>query len=328
MISTRIAFVLRFERFNLFASGLFDVSHDQIMKAKTQSTINGLKSSTCHPPTFTLGIDKTINRGLDWKQTLLQAENLELPKPPPMRKQQQQTQPSSEPLKCPRCDSTNTKFCYYNNYNKSQPRHFCRACKRHWTKGGTLRNVPVGGDRKNKRVKKSTNPTTATTSNANMDSELSPHITTPPLAVDDHKTTPSSLYQSLCLPQQNLISTKDSEGIGNGIFLSSSVPFSQNQSLLFPFTTSNSFDTNPCATSTSLKSSSVYKYGEEEFKLMEEPTINSIMPSTSGGTNTQPWEILATTSGLEMSNYWSWEDIDSLVSTDLNVPWDDSDIKP
>ncbi|KAJ4838060.1 hypothetical protein Tsubulata_044363 [Turnera subulata] len=66
--------------------------------------------------------------------------------------QQQQQQP---PLKCPRCDSSNTKFCYYNNYSLSQPRHFCKACKRYWTRGGTLRNVPVGGGcRKNKRVKR------------------------------------------------------------------------------------------------------------------------------------------------------------------------------
>ncbi|CAM8924133.1 unnamed protein product [Rhodiola kirilowii] len=48
-------------------------------------------------------------------------------------------------LKCPRCDSLNTKFCYFNNYNLSQPRHFCKSCRRYWTKGGVLRNVPVGG---------------------------------------------------------------------------------------------------------------------------------------------------------------------------------------
>ncbi|KAL6537493.1 hypothetical protein OROMI_026027 [Orobanche minor] len=55
-----------------------------------------------------------------------------------------------EKLKCPRCDSTNTKFCYYNNYNLAQPRHFCKSCKRYWTKGGALRNIPVGGgSRKN-----------------------------------------------------------------------------------------------------------------------------------------------------------------------------------
>ncbi|XP_039024528.1 dof zinc finger protein DOF1.6-like isoform X2 [Hibiscus syriacus] len=51
----------------------------------------------------------------------------------------------TDPLSCPRCDSNNTKFCYYNNYNLSQPRYFCKSCRRYWTHGGTLRNVPVGG---------------------------------------------------------------------------------------------------------------------------------------------------------------------------------------
>ncbi|XAR62452.1 hypothetical protein NMG60_11017206 [Bertholletia excelsa] len=46
---------------------------------------------------------------------------------------------------CPRCASSNTKFCYYNNYSLSQPRYFCKGCRRYWTKGGSLRNVPVGG---------------------------------------------------------------------------------------------------------------------------------------------------------------------------------------
>lgn len=54
-------------------------------------------------------------------------------------------------LPCPRCHSLDTKFCYFNNYNVNQPRHFCRKCQRYWTAGGTLRNVPVGaGRRKNK----------------------------------------------------------------------------------------------------------------------------------------------------------------------------------
>ncbi|XP_073006843.1 dof zinc finger protein DOF3.1-like [Typha latifolia] len=59
-------------------------------------------------------------------------------------------------LKCPRCDSTNTKFCYYNNYNFSQPRYFCKHCRRYWTKGGALRNIPIGGgSRKNSNSKRS-----------------------------------------------------------------------------------------------------------------------------------------------------------------------------
>lgn len=57
---------------------------------------------------------------------------------------------------CPRCASSNTKFCYYNNYSLSQPRYFCKGCRRYWTKGGSLRNVPVGGGcRKNRRSKSS-----------------------------------------------------------------------------------------------------------------------------------------------------------------------------
>ncbi|XP_011028560.1 PREDICTED: dof zinc finger protein DOF5.6-like [Populus euphratica] len=66
--------------------------------------------------------------------------------------------PHDQALKCPRCDSTHTKFCYYNNYSLSQPRYFCKTCRRYWTKGGTLRNIPVGGGcRKNKKVSKKSN---------------------------------------------------------------------------------------------------------------------------------------------------------------------------
>ncbi|KAI4344003.1 hypothetical protein L6164_011281 [Bauhinia variegata] len=70
------------------------------------------------------------------------------------RRLRQQHHQNHQALKCPRCDSLNTKFCYYNNYNLSQPRHFCKSCRRYWTKGGVLRNVPVGGGcRKSKRSK-------------------------------------------------------------------------------------------------------------------------------------------------------------------------------
>ncbi|CAD6249657.1 unnamed protein product [Miscanthus lutarioriparius] len=70
-----------------------------------------------------------------------------------------------EAVKCPRCESTNTKFCYYNNYNLSQPRHFCKSCRRYWTKGGVLRNVPVGGGcRKTKRASSSSSSASSATS--------------------------------------------------------------------------------------------------------------------------------------------------------------------
>ncbi|XP_050204464.1 dof zinc finger protein DOF3.4 [Mercurialis annua] len=67
--------------------------------------------------------------------------------------------PEQEHLPCPRCDSTNTKFCYYNNYNFSQPRHFCKSCRRYWTHGGTLRDIPVGGGtRKNAKRSRTSGP--------------------------------------------------------------------------------------------------------------------------------------------------------------------------
>ncbi|KAK8481701.1 hypothetical protein V6N13_023375 [Hibiscus sabdariffa] len=149
---------------------------------------------------------KEVSRdGHGWSQSLLQ----------------NQQQP--EPLKCPRCDSSNTKFCYYNNYNKSQPRHFCKACKRHWTKGGTLRNVPVGGGRKNKRLK---------TSNG------------------------ASGTASMAIQWQ-----------------------AQQQKQELP------------------------------------------LPS---------WQVPTTSTGMmNMANFWNLDDIDALVSTDINIPWDDDyEIKP
>ncbi|XP_047975894.1 dof zinc finger protein DOF5.1-like [Salvia hispanica] len=96
-------------------------------------------------------------------------------------------------LKCPRCESTNTKFCYFNNYSLSQPRHFCKTCRRYWTRGGALRNVPVGGGcRRNKRSKSSSSKSPAsserqpnnpsTTSTASTNSATSNMLgLTPPL---------------------------------------------------------------------------------------------------------------------------------------------------
>ncbi|KAG0503360.1 hypothetical protein HPP92_003432 [Vanilla planifolia] len=76
-----------------------------------------------------------------------------IPAPQALQVVERRLRPQHEQaLRCPRCDSTHTKFCYYNNYSLSQPRYFCKTCRRYWTKGGSLRNVPVGGGcRKNKR---------------------------------------------------------------------------------------------------------------------------------------------------------------------------------
>ncbi|KAL7605400.1 hypothetical protein Lser_V15G16430 [Lactuca serriola] len=62
-----------------------------------------------------------------------------------MRPQQPVAPPSFPPPSCPRCYSDHTKFCYYNNYTVSQPRYYCKDCRRYWTHGGALRNIPTGG---------------------------------------------------------------------------------------------------------------------------------------------------------------------------------------
>ncbi|KAG2328544.1 hypothetical protein Bca52824_011272 [Brassica carinata] len=102
-------------------------------------------------------------------------------------KQQQQQQPElpeQEQLKCPRCDSPNTKFCYYNNYNLSQPRHYCKNCRRYWTKGGSLRNIPVGGG-----IRKNTKR-----SSSSFSSQSSSNLKDKTVAVSDQK--PSSEEES------------------------------------------------------------------------------------------------------------------------------------
>ncbi|XWS15713.1 hypothetical protein CRYUN_Cryun34aG0025600 [Craigia yunnanensis] len=296
--------------------------------------------------------------GLGWSQSLLQAQTLELPKASAMKRQHPQNQQQqSEPLKCPRCDSTNTKFCYYNNYNKSQPRHFCKTCRRHWTKGGTLRNVPVGGGRKNKRLKTSNSNTAATTpastsptstaiqisTTTGVNNRLNTFMVQPQqqrqdlqLPLADQKNISNMQFQALSRPpssllQQNSIncSNLDSKSFStsNGVFLGSTLSLPQTQYLQFPFpfSSSGSFDTTQSSISTSFKSSSIYNYTGE---TMEDPTITSIIMPTTSGTVSQPWLVPISSSGMEMANYWNWDDIDALVSTDLNIPWDDSEIKP
>ncbi|KAL6561024.1 hypothetical protein OROGR_003814 [Orobanche gracilis] len=87
---------------------------------------------------------------------------------------------TSTALNCPRCNSGNTKFCYYNNYNISQPRYLCKTCKRYWTKGGNLRNVPVGGGtRKNNNTRPSSSCSSSSSSKkviSNLNPlKISPH---------------------------------------------------------------------------------------------------------------------------------------------------------
>lgn len=100
--------------------------------------------------------------------------------PPPQRMKPPESHNHHQPpppQKCPRCDSSNTKFCYYNNYSLTQPRYFCKACRRYWTHGGTLRNVPVGGGcRKSKRPKPSIPSSSSSTEIGRSHQSLSPAI--------------------------------------------------------------------------------------------------------------------------------------------------------
>ncbi|XP_045799795.1 dof zinc finger protein DOF2.1-like [Trifolium pratense] len=111
-------------------------------------------------------------------------------------KEEQERKPKPQPehaLNCPRCNSTNTKFCYYNNYSLTQPRYFCKSCRRYWTKGGTLRNVPVGGGcRKNKRSSSSSSSKRVQDQNQTFTPNLNP-FNNLPLSSYDHNSNDFAL---------------------------------------------------------------------------------------------------------------------------------------
>lgn len=112
------------------------------------------------------------------------------------------------PQKCPRCESLNTKFCYYNNYSLSQPRYFCKACRRYWTQGGTLRNVPVGGGcRKGKRARTTTNAATSSSSSTTSSSGGAETNNNQRLLISQAQAT-------VVLPQQNQTNPQAVPGSG------------------------------------------------------------------------------------------------------------------
>ncbi|KAK3011495.1 hypothetical protein RJ639_011103 [Escallonia herrerae] len=90
------------------------------------------------------------------------AKEIGIVKPIATPQQERKVRPQNDQdLNCPRCHSTSTKFCYYNNYSLTQPRYFCKTCRRYWTQGGTLRNVPVGGGSRKNVKKSSTSPSSS-----------------------------------------------------------------------------------------------------------------------------------------------------------------------
>ncbi|KAL6295797.1 hypothetical protein ACE6H2_003939 [Prunus campanulata] len=127
-----------------------------------------------------------------------------------------QPPPQTDPLHCPRCDSTNTKFCYYNNYNLAQPRHFCKSCRRYWTQGGTLRDVPVGGgSRKNSKRSRSTtcSSSSCSPSSSSLTQEVTSVATAKPVSLSaEVKPEPASDVDHLMDLNENVV--------GNGGFTS------------------------------------------------------------------------------------------------------------
>ncbi|KAK2644118.1 hypothetical protein Ddye_019313 [Dipteronia dyeriana] len=299
---------------------------------------------------------KQVSRdGVGWNQALLQVDHQQLPKPPSMKRQQltttnQQHQAAAEPpLKCPRCESTNTKFCYYNNYNKTQPRHFCKACKRHWTKGGTLRNVPVGGGRKNKRIKTSNTSTTTGGSNINNNNNNRVNKSTH-LGLQCHQQQQHSIISRMNNPGNFVFGDDhDEKNLSEILFQamihqhhdhnyhpSPVVPSSSNfnigsssnheSSLLFPYSSSTSFNTPtttaPSAISNSInQSSNVYNYAVSEA-IIDDPSSSTGMISS---TTTQPWQVSTTRTAMDTTttSFCNWDDIiDTFASStqDLNIP--------
>ncbi|KAJ8761404.1 hypothetical protein K2173_001535 [Erythroxylum novogranatense] len=78
----------------------------------------------------------------------LHASSARQPKDDPNKGNPTEDKRPEKIIPCPRCKSMETKFCYFNNYNVNQPRHFCKGCQRYWTAGGALRNVPIGAGRR------------------------------------------------------------------------------------------------------------------------------------------------------------------------------------
>ncbi|KAF2303372.1 hypothetical protein GH714_017525 [Hevea brasiliensis] len=269
--------------------------------------------------------------GLDWSQALSQGQTLELPKPPLVRRHTATKPAAIRALEVP------------------------ETCKRHWTKGGTLRNVPLGAGHKSKRLKTSkttakastaaatTSTNSKSTNNGSIINRANPQMAMKaqqqkknlPLALGDQKSGSGIMCQAMIsLPssalQQNSVSCSSFSGenfntINNSVFLDSTLSLPQNQGLHFPYSsTSSTFDTHPSLISTSLQSSNLYNYGGE---AMEDSTITTVMPTTSS-TITQHWQVPNASRGMDMTSYWNWDDIDSFVSTTLNIPWDDSELNP
>jgi hypothetical protein len=126
-----------------------DVQHEKEVEEMKFNAPQGMEN---------VGLDKsaTVDHNKDNKEQMNSADDKSSPDPKgengkTANDESGQDKTLKKPdkiLPCPRCNSMDTKFCYYNNYSVNQPRHFCKNCQRYWTAGGTMRNVPVGAGRR------------------------------------------------------------------------------------------------------------------------------------------------------------------------------------
>ncbi|CAI9110105.1 OLC1v1010071C1 [Oldenlandia corymbosa var. corymbosa] len=169
---------------------------------------------------------------------------------------------AAENLRCPRCDSTNTKFCYYNNYNLTQPRHFCKTCRRYWTKGGALRNVPIGGGCRKNRTAATVAATSALLKSAGKFRAATDQIGKSTFMMSNFDQNPNPNTMLWTSPDQNshvlsLIRASQNPNPSSGPIISSSITPSpplvvkvkQEISPSIPGSNTNSSQQNPVFTS-------------------------------------------------------------------------------
>ncbi|XP_010918445.1 uncharacterized protein [Elaeis guineensis] len=282
--------------------------------------------------------------GLDWSQDILRNGGLEMPKLANHARNQQQQQQRQHwpPLVCPRCESSNTKFCYYNNYSKSQPRHFCKTCRRHWTEGGTLRNVPVGGGRKNKRQKNTPTTSTSGEGSAADNNDTKPGITNsgsvmPPQPqrhqkqsllpfARDHCSSifPEVLRQVLLRPPSMPLQAEYSVAgsfMGSPQATDTPLPPPSQFTTTMPLTI-NSYSSIVHPFSTTSSSSSYFPY----LSISEGPSTNINISMGSSWPVAPPPPPVSDPS----SAYWSgWEDdISGYATTELKLPHGDKTEQP
>lgn len=249
-----------------------------------------------------------------------ESDGSESPKPQSSGRQPQRQQP--DPLTCPRCESTNTKFCYYNNYNKLQPRYFCKSCKRHWTEGGILRSVPIGGGRKNKRLRRPNITATATMTVRNNPSKdqgsLLPKLSDPKDTSDVAKT--SFIKQIGSERRYDVESYSDIEELKglvswdfNGSFIGCTMQeaFEEDHPRLGVSKSLSCFETNA--------SSSIPRTCTE---LLEDDDDSTITTTSMIMQSSQQMQLPSTSNFLELNN-WNWKDLDTMILDDLNKPWED-----